>query len=89
MASILIRVTPENYDRWLTAHNSCEEARLDYGLTEGPLYHDAADPKVALVTLDAEDLDRAMGWFRDERFQQAAQQAGPATREMWIAERRS
>lgn len=88
MSSIMIRVTPEDHDRWFKAHSSCEEARREYGMSDGPLYRDAVNPTVTLVTLEVQELDRAMGWFADERFQRATQSAGPATREMWIAERR-
>jgi hypothetical protein len=88
MSSIMIRVTPDDHDRWFKAHSACEEARREYGMSDGPLYRDAVDPTVTLVTLEVQELDRAMGWFADERFQRAAQAAGPATREMWIAERR-
>jgi len=89
MASIMIRVTPEDYDRWFRAHNSCAEARREYGMSDGPLYRDTADASVALVTLDVEDIGRAMGWFGDDRFKGAMQEAGPASREIWIAERRA
>lgn len=89
MSAIMIRVTAENFDSWVSVHNSCEEARKEYGLTDGPLYRDASDPNSALVHLNAEDLDRAMGWFRDQRFTEANAQVtlvGP--REFWIAEPR-
>ena len=89
MSAIMIRVTAEDFDSWVAVHNSCEEARKEYGLTDGPLYRDASDPSSALVHLNTDDLDRAMGWFRDTRFQEAnarVKLVGP--REFWIAEPR-
>src|SRR5688572_18603276 len=57
--AIMIRVTPEDFEQWLEAHNSCRGFRSDYGMSDGPVYRDAADPNVALVHLDTEDVGRA------------------------------
>jgi hypothetical protein len=67
---IFIRVTAtaENYQNWEDTHNSCEDARKEFGITDGPFYKDATDPNSALVHLVVEDMDRAMGWFKDPRF---------------------
>ena len=62
--AIIIRVTPEDYDTWFKEHSGQEEARLEYGITDGTFYRDDADPNVALVHLNVESLDRAMGWFK-------------------------
>ena len=85
---IMIRVTANDYETWEAVHNSCREARKEYGLTDGPLYKDAADPSSALVHLVAEDLERAMGWSKDPRFKEANAKvslAGP--REIYFAEK--
>jgi hypothetical protein len=84
----MIRVTPENYDGWLAAHNAGEKARLEYGITEGPFYREVKNPHVALVTLYVEDVERAMGWFRDERFKSATKGIGKVEREFYVAERK-
>ena len=84
---IFIRVTANDYRTWEDTHNSCEEARKEYGITDGPFYKDATDPNSALVHLVVEDMDRAMGWFKDSRFQEANAKvslAGP--RELYFAE---
>ena len=89
MPHIMIRVTAEDYDSWVAVHNSCVEARKDYGLSDGPLYRDVADPNAALVHLVAEDLDRAMGWFKDPRFREAnAKVSLVGPRELYFAEKR-
>ena len=85
---LMIRVTANDYQTWEDVHNSCREARSEYGMTDGPLYKDAADPNSALVHLVCEDLDRAMEWFKDPRFQEANAKvslAGP--REIYIADK--
>jgi hypothetical protein len=83
--AILIRVTPENPTQWRQVHDECQQARLEYGMTDGPVYRDEKDPTVVLVHLNVENMEKASGWFRDERFKAAAQRAGKVTRELWIA----
>lgn len=83
--SILIRVVPENFSQWRTAHDECREARLDYGMTDGPVYRDETDPNTVLVHLNVENMDKAMGWFKDERFKAGVQRAGKVSREFLFA----
>ena len=83
--SILIRVVPENFTQWRTAHDECRQARLDYGMTDGPVYRDETNPEIVLVHLNAESLDKAREWFKDDRFKAAAVRAGNVTREIWMA----
>ena len=83
--SILIRVEPENFDQWRTAHDECRMARMDYGMTDGPVYRDEQNNNQVLVTLNVEDLERAKGWFVDERFKDATIRAGKVHREIWFA----
>ena len=42
--AIMIRVTPEDYDGWIAEHDGAKESRLEYGITDGPVYRDSADP---------------------------------------------
>jgi hypothetical protein len=85
---IMIRIMPENYDAWLAAHNAGEQARLEYGITEGPLYRDVKNPNVALVTFHVEDAERAQRWFQDERFKAAMKRCGKVEREFYVGERK-
>ena len=88
---IFIRVTAaENaYQTWEDAHNSCREAREEFGITDGPFYKDDADPNSALVHLVVEDMDRAMGWFKDPRFSEAnAKVSLVGPRELYFAKQR-
>ncbi len=84
--AILIRVTPDDFTRWLDAHNSCEEARKGYGMTDGPVYRDNKDPNIVLVHLQVDDMKRAMEWFKSDTFKEASKRAGQVRREIWIAE---
>jgi hypothetical protein len=87
-AAIMIRVTPENYAQWIKEHDGCREARCDYGMTDGPVYRDAADSNSVLVQLDCDDLERAKQWFGDERFRAAVQRAGNVKRVVYFAQQR-
>lgn len=86
--AIMIRVTPEDFEQWLEAHNSCRGFRSEYGMSDGPVYRDAADPNVALVHLDIEDVDRAVQWFKSPEFIEASRRAGKVRRDIWISERK-
>ena len=85
--AILIRVTPDDFATWLAAHNSCEEARKAYGMTDGPVYRDNKDPNIVLVHLEVQDMKRAMEWFKSDTFKEASKRAGKVRREIWTAER--
>ncbi len=43
---------------------------------------------MALVVLNVENVDRAMGWFKSDAFKAANARAGGVERELWIAEKR-
>ncbi|MBI2793505.1 MAG: hypothetical protein HYX66_02505 [Ignavibacteria bacterium] len=83
--AILIRVSPENFDQWRQAHDECMQARLEYGMTDGPVYRDEIDSNIVLVQLNVESMEKASGWFKDDRFKAAVQRAGKVTREFWNA----
>ena len=70
----------------LEAHNSCQTARLDYGITDGPVYRDAAEPGSVLVHLDVQEITRAMEWFKSQAFKEGVARAGKVKREIWIAD---
>ena len=88
MQHIIIRVVAENFDHWLPYHLNFAEARREFGLSDGPVYRDTADPNAALVQLMTDDLPRAMEWFRDPRFKEATANAKVIGREFYVAEKR-
>ncbi len=83
--AILIRVVPENFNQWRKAHDECQQARLEYGMTDGPVYRDEKDPEVVMVHLNVESMEKASGWFRDERFKAGVIRAGKVKREIWMS----
>ncbi len=83
--AILIRVIPENFNQWRTSHDECRQARLEYGMTDGPVYRDENNPDIVMVHLDVEDMERAKGWFKDDRFREGMQRAGNVSREIWMS----
>jgi hypothetical protein len=87
--TIFIRVRPADFDSWLAVHNECEPLRAEYGLRDGPFYRDASDPGVALVHLEAENLDRALQWFKSPAFRSASERTALPERTFWIGEQRS
>ncbi len=82
--AILIRVAPENMNLWRKEHDACKDTRLEFGITDGPVYVDEEDENTVLVHLNVEDLDRAFSYFQSEVFQAAAVRAGKVNREIWI-----
>jgi len=86
--AIIIRVVPEDFDVWRKEHDGQREARLAYGMTDGPVYRDEQDPNVVLVHLNVENLERAMEWFKSDTFRAAVKRAGNVQREIWIAQKR-
>lgn len=78
-------MSPENFDQWRQAHDECMQARVEYGMTDGPVYRDEKDPNNVLVQLNVESMEKASGWFKDERFMAAVKRAGKVTREFWNA----
>lgn len=86
--AILIRVEPEDFEVWRREHDGQREARLAYGISDGPVYQDECNPQTVWVHLNVENLDRAMDWFKSEAFREAAKRAGKVRREIWLAQKR-
>jgi heme-degrading monooxygenase HmoA len=86
--ALLLRVTPVDFDSWLTAHQAAGPARRTFGITDGPLYRDVADPTVALVHLNVEDVERAIAWFSSDAFRAASNGVKVRQRQLWVADER-
>jgi hypothetical protein len=84
--AIMIRVEAEDIDRWKQVHDAHRQARLDFGISDGPVYRQEGNPSAVLVQLDVEDVNRAMEWFKSELFRAGVQAAGHVRREIWIAQ---
>jgi hypothetical protein len=86
MSAIILRVIPEDFEVWRAAHESCRAARAGYGVTAEHLYRDVADPGVALVQLDTDDVARTLRWFGSPEFRRAAAGVTVGERSMLVAE---
>ena len=82
--AIMIRVSAEDYSRWFTEHSAAREARLEYGISDGPLYRDEQDPSAVLVQMNVDDLERAKRWFLDDRFKAGVARAGDVQRDVYL-----
>jgi hypothetical protein len=89
MQHILIRILTRDYDAWLKVHNEFAETRKTYGIMDGPVYRDIDDPNAALFHISAENLPRAMDWFKSQQFKEATIRAKVTGREFYLAERQS
>lgn len=87
MPDIMVRIEAEDFDAWLKTHYDHLDDRSSYGMTEGPVYRDIHNPNAALFHIHAEDIDRAMEWFRTDTFRNATQRATVQRREFYLAER--
>jgi len=85
---IIIRVVTEDFDAWYREHAGHAEARKPYGITDGPVYRDIANPNAALAHLMTDDLSKAMEWFKTPEFREATARAKVMAREFYVAERR-
>jgi heme-degrading monooxygenase HmoA len=87
MPEMMARVEAEDFDTWLRSHRSQAAQRRGYGMTDGPIYRDVADPNAAFVHIHVEDLARARQWFRTSEFMAATRQAGVIRREFYPADK--
>jgi len=83
--AIMIRVTADDFDTWFAEHNGCQEARLEYGITDGPVYRDEKAAESVLLQLNVESFQRAQGWFQDDRFKAAVGRSGKVQRDIYMA----
>ena len=68
MTSVMIRVTPADFDSWRSDHESCRPARRGFAVTSERLYRELDRPYSALVELETTDLARTLAWFTSEEF---------------------
>ena len=84
----MVRVVSPNFDNWLTAFNHAKDSMSDFGITGWRIYRDTAPENAVLVHFMADDLAKAMEFFRSPRFQEANKMAGVTDREFYIAEKK-
>ena len=86
MPEIMVRIEMQDFDAWFQVPYEFLKRRKDFGMTEGPVYRDVKNPNAALFHIHAEDLDRAMEWFKTDEFKEATKRAAVTGREFYVAE---
>src|SRR5438067_4912608 len=86
MSSVMIRVTPDNFETWRRAHESCHELRRGFAVTDERIYRDLEDEGTALVELETSDIARTMAWFSSTEFAAASLGISVRHRVVYIAE---
>jgi len=86
MQDIMIRIETDDYEAWETQHYLHVDNRASFGISDGPVYRDIDNPNAALFHLRADDLDRAMLWFKTDIFKQATQLAKVTGRTFYLAQ---
>jgi hypothetical protein len=85
MTSVLIRVTPVDFDAWKSAHESCREIRRGFAVTSERIYRDLDGSGGALVELETTDVTRTLAWFTSAEFAVASQGIVVRDRAVYVA----
>ena len=86
MTSVMIRVTPADFDSWRSAHESCRRARRGFAVNPERLYRDLDQPDSALVELETTDLAGTPAWFTSEQLAVASWGTSVHDRTIRVAE---
>lgn len=86
MSSVMIRVTPDDFDSWRAAHESCRRLRRNFAVTRERIYRDLDEPRTALVELETTDVARTMAWFTSPEFAKASVGVAVRDRVLYLAE---
>ena len=86
MSIVMIRVTPDDFEAWRSAHESCRELRRAYAVTDERTYRGLGHEGTALVELETTDVARTMEWFASAEFAKASQGISVRERMLYIAE---
>lgn len=86
MADLIVRVQTPDYDRWLAAFSGATNGLLESGVTSWTVYRDSWNHNNVMVHFVAEDIDRAIGFFRSEGFKEINAASGATDRTFFIAQ---
>jgi hypothetical protein len=75
MQDLFIRIEATSYDAWLRVHPELAERRRRHGIADVAVYRDVEAPAAALFHARAEDVERAMEWFRPDTLREAGVRA--------------
>lgn len=86
MADLIVRVSSPDYSTWLNAFVSAEPGLVEAGINQWTVYQDTWNPNVVMVHFIADDLDRAMAFFRSDAFKEIHARSGATERTFFIAQ---
>lgn len=86
MADLIVRVQTPDYNQWLSAFTGAAEGLLASGINEWTIYRDSWNHNNVMVHFVAEDLDRAMAFFKSEDFKHINAASGATGRTFFIAQ---
>ena len=76
MATMIVRLRVEDFERWRRVFDAMAPARLENGIVGASIHRDAEDPAVVVTILTAGSLAEARAWGRSEVLRRAMDDAG-------------
>ncbi len=86
MADLIVRVETPDYNQWLSAFTGAAEGLLASGVTGWTIYRDSWNHNNVMVHFVAEDVDRAMAFFKSDAFKDINAASGATGRTFFIAQ---
>jgi heme-degrading monooxygenase HmoA len=86
MIDFLTRLEVADFDTWLAVHFDNAASRRSYGMVDGPVYRDIANPNAVMIHTRVEDLDRARQWFQSEASREVGERATIVRRQLYLAQ---
>jgi hypothetical protein len=86
MANLMVRVNTPDYDTWLNAFVSSENGLLEAGINQWTVYQDTWNSNIVMVHFIADDIDRAMAFFRSDEFKEINARSGATGRTFYLAQ---
>ena len=86
MADLMVRVLTPDYETWLNAFVSAENGLVDAGIDQWTVYQDSWNGNNVMVHFIADDLDRAMAFFKSDTFKDINARSGATGRTFYVAQ---
>jgi hypothetical protein len=78
MATMVIRHSITDYDRWRQVYDQSDPLRIQHGFTGGRIFRDAGDASTLLIVQEFESLGQAQSFASDPGLKAAMERAGVA-----------
>lgn len=86
MADLIVRVQTPDYERWLSAFTGAANGLIESGINQWTVYRDSWNHNNVMVHFVAEDIDRALAFFKSEDFKHINAASGATDRTFFIAQ---